>query len=157
MFADLLRIKKFREDKAERDVKVAEAKLAERLSSVKRAEEALKSYHDFRLKEEIRLFNEIRGEKIHVAALEKMKRMVALLRDEEQNLEQDLEKEKQTVPPAKENVRKAEEIHSEAVMATEKFKEFISIQMEIESLEEGRREEAESEEVIETMFGSARS
>lgn len=154
MFEDLLRIKKFREDAAHREVKVAEARLAERLKAVRDAEEAFETHHDFRVQEEARLFQEIKGEPVHVSDLDKMKQAVGLLRDDELRLQEKIEEERKTVPPAQDAVKKAKDAHSAAMTATEKFRQFVEMQQEIENKEEAFREDAEAEEVVESILGA---
>lgn len=154
MFADLLRIKKFREDAAYRGVKVAEARLAERLKAVRDAEEAFASHHDFRITEEARLFQEIKGEPVHISDLDKMKQAVGLLRDDELRLKEKIEEEQKTIPPAQEALKDAKTVHSKAITATEKFKQFVEMQREIEKKEEAFREDAEAEEVVESILGA---
>lgn len=154
MFADLLRIKKFREDAAFRAVKVAEARLAERLKAVRDAEEAFGAHHNFRVTEEVRLFQEIKGEPVHISDLDKMKQAVGLLRDDELRLKEKIEEEQRTVPPAQETLKGAKEDHSKAMTATEKFKQFVEMQQEIEKQQEAFREDAEAEEVVESILGA---
>ena len=154
MFADLLRIKKFREDAAHREVKVAEVRLAERLKAVRDAEDAFKAHQDFRMTEEARLFQEIKGEPVHVSDLDKMKQAVGLLRDDELRLKEKIEEEQKTVSPAQEALKGAKDAHAKAMTATEKFRQFVAMQREIEKKEEAFREDAEAEEVVESILGA---
>lgn len=154
MFTDLLKIKEFRETAAKRGVKVAEARLTERLKAVDDAEEALREHHEFRIVEEKRLFDEVRGEPVHLSDLDKMKQAVGLLRDDELRLKDKIEEERKTVPPAQEALSEAKDTHSKAMTATEKFKQFVAMQMEIEKKEAAFREDAEAEEVVESILGA---
>lgn len=154
MFADLLRIKEFREDAAQRGVKVAEARLAERLKAVRDAEDAVKAHHEFRVTEEIRLFEEVKGEPVLVTRLDQMKQAVALLRDDERRLEDKVEEERKTVPPAQEALAEAKTAYSNAMTATEKFRQFVAIQREEEAKEAAYREDAEAEEIVEASWGA---
>ncbi len=154
MFADLLRIKEFREDAAQRGVKVAEARLTERLKAVRDAEEALKAHQEFRVTEERRLFEEVKGEPVLVTRLDQMKQAVALLRDDERLLEDKIEEERKTVPPAQEALAEAKENYSSAQTATEKFRQFVAIQREEEAKEAAYREDAEAEEIVEASWGA---
>ena len=154
VFVDLLRIKEFREASANREVKVAEARLAERLRAVRDAEEALQSHHDFRVVEERRLFEEVKGEPVHVSRLDQMKQAVALLRDDERRLADKIEEERQTVPPAQKALAEAKDAYAKAMTATEKFRQFVAIQREAEAKEVAYREDAEAEEITEASLGA---
>ena len=154
MFDDLLRIKKFREDAAKRAVTVAEARLAERLKAVRDAEEALSDHHAFRIDEERRLFNEMKGEEVHLSDLENMKQAVGLLRNDELHLREKIDEERQTVPPSQKALAEAKEAHSHAMTATEKFRQFVAMQRAEEAKEAAFKEDAEAEEVVESIIGA---
>ena len=154
MFDDLLRIKKFREDAAKREVKVAEARLAERLKAVRDAEEALTDHHTFRVAEEKRLFNEMKGMEVHLSDLEDMKQTVGLLRNDELHLREKIDEERNTVPPAQQKLSDAKGVYSQAMTATEKFRQFVEIQRQEEAREATFREDAEAEEVVESIIGA---
>ena len=154
MFEELLRIKKFREDAAQREVKIAEARLAERLKAVRDAEKTFESHRVFRVGEEKRLFQEVKGEAVKVSRLDLMKQAVALLRDDELRLTDKIEEERKTVPPAQQALAEAKGAHAKAITAVEKFREFIAIQREAETAEAARREDAEAEEVTESIMGA---
>ena len=149
-----MRIREFREAAANREVKVAEARLSERLKAVRDAEEALKSHHDFRVVEERRLFEEVKGEPVHVSRLDQMKQAVALLRDDERRLADKIEEERQTVPPAQKALADAKDAYAKAMTATEKFRQFVAIQREEEAKEAVYREDAEAEEITEASLGA---
>ena len=155
MFADLLRIKKYREDSAARAVKIAEQELKARQQAVRDAEQAVAKHHDFRIAEEERLFAAIKGSPVNLKKLDEMKAMVALLRDDEQRLEKAVVAAEKEVPPARKAVEAAEAVHREAVKATQKFTQFVEIQREAEKKAAGQREEAELEETAEAGFAAA--
>lgn len=154
MFDELLRIKKFREDAAQRAVASAEKALEARREAVRDAETALENHRTFRTAEEVRLFNEIKGEPVRVSRLDQMKQAVALLRDDEVRLAEKLEEERRTVPPAEQAVDEAKEVYRAAMKATQKFEEFVSIQHREEEKERIAHEDAEAEEINEATFTS---
>jgi len=156
MFADLLRIKKYREDAAARAVQVAEQESKAREQAVRDAEAEVIRHHDFRIAEEERLFAEIKGSAVSLKKLDAMKAMVALLRDDELRLQEAVETARKAVPPARAAVGAAEAAYREAVKATRKFEQFVEIQREAERREAGRREEAELEETAEAGFAAAK-
>jgi len=155
MFADLLRIKKFREETASRGVKIAEQEVAARQQAVRDAEEAVVKHRAFREQEEDRLFAEIKGTEVSMKKIDVMKAKVGLLRDDELRLVEAIEIAKKAVPPARDALEKAVAVHRDAVKATQKFEQFVEIQQEAAKKEAGRREEAELEETSEAAFAAA--
>jgi Type III secretion protein YscO len=155
MFADLLRIKKFREDAAARAVKVSEQEVALRRQAVRDAEEALEKHRTFRLVEEDRLFDEIKGIEVSMKKIDAMKGAVAQLRDDEARLERAIGQARKAVPPAEETLAQTVAAHRDAVKATQKFAQFVEIQQQTEKKEASRREEAELEETSEAGFAAA--
>ena len=154
VFDDLLSIKAFREQSAGNAVTRAKAIVAEREKAVRNAEQAVLKYREFRVAEEARLFQEIRGAKVKLGELEDMKQSVALMRDRELKLDEAIEEAKKAVEPAKQEQRKAEEAHREAQKALQKFEEFVQVQKEEEQTRAAAQEEAEVEEVSEAIFAS---
>jgi len=155
MFADLLRIKRFREDAAARAMKVAQLEVAAREQAVRDAEEAVVKHRAFREREEDRLFAEIKGTEVSMKMLDVMKAKVAQLRDDELRLREDVATARKAVPPAREALAQTESAHRDAVKATQKFVQFVEIQRAAEQKEAGRREEAELEETAEAGFAAA--
>ena len=155
MFANLLRIKRFREESAARAVKVAQHEVTVREQAVRDAEEAVVKHREFREPEEDRLFAEIKGTEVSMKKLDVMKAKVAVLRDDELRLVEAIETVKKAVPPARDALAKAEAAHRDAVKATQKFEQFVEIQREAAAKEAGRREEAELEETSEAAFAAA--
>lgn len=155
MFADLLRIKRFREDTAVRAVKVAAQEVAACRQALHDAEAAVARHRDSRVAEEDRLFAEIKGAEVSMKRLDAMKAAVALLRDDEMRLEQQVEAARRALPPAETALQQAEAAHRAAVKATQKFEQFVAAQRDAERQEAGRREEAELEEASEAGFAAA--
>lgn len=155
MLEELLRIKRIRERDAEAAVRSAERKLAEARDAVRAAEKAVSDHHEFRLKEEIRLFEEIRGASIHVRDFDDMKHAVAMLRQKEADLEESVAEKTKAVAPAEQALRAAQDAYREAKKATMKFEELVSLQRAEAEKAATFREEAETEEVVEAVVGAA--
>ncbi|MEM7528876.1 MAG: YscO family type III secretion system apparatus protein [Pseudomonadota bacterium] len=154
MFADLLRIKKFREDAAEQAVKQAESVLAEKRQAVEDAKKAVTDHETFRIAEEARMFDEIKGREVKRERLDLMNEMIAILRSEELKLREEVIAVEKKVPPAEKKVQEAEAKHHEAVLATRKFEEFVAEQRAAEAKAAVAAEEAEIEEVSEAGFAA---
>lgn len=152
MFEELLEIKGLREKTAAAEVGKAQdyVKLCEQ--AVVEAEQAVTDYHAFRLKEEVRLFEEIKGHGVKVEAIDEMKFKITQLREKEAELQAVIEEKQQAVKAAEAAVVKAEEDHKEAQRAVEKFEEFVEIQREERLKEAAEAEEAEVEEISEAIF-----
>ena len=155
MLEELLKIKRIRERDAEAAVRSAERTLAEAHEAVRVAKKAASDHHEFRLKEEIRLFEEIRGASIHVRDFDDMKHAVAMLRQKEADLEEIIVKKTEAVAPAEQALRAAQEAYREAKKATMKFEELVNLERAEAEKAAIIREDAETEEVVEAVVGAA--
>ncbi|MEM9045802.1 MAG: YscO family type III secretion system apparatus protein [Pseudomonadota bacterium] len=152
MFEELLEIKGLREKTAAAEVGKAQDFVVACQQAVKDAEQAVVDYRAFRLKEEVRLFDEIKGHSVKVEAIDEMKFKITKLREKEAELEAVIDEKKKAVTDAEAAVVKAEEAHVEAQRAVEKFEEFVEIQREERLKEAAEAEEAEVEEISEAIF-----
>ena len=155
MLEELLRIKRIRERDAEAAVHLAERKLAEAHEAVRAAEKAASDHHEFRLKEEIRLFEEIRGASIHVRDFDDMKHAIAILRQKEADLEETIAEKTKAIAPAEEALQAAKETYREAKVGTMKFEELVNLERAEAEKAAIFREDAETEEVVEAVVGTA--
>ena len=152
MFEELLEIKGLREKTAAAEVTKAQEYVAECEQAVVDAQQAVVDYETFRLKEEVRLFEEIKGHGVKVEAIDEMKFNISKLRERQAELEAEIEEKKKAVQAAEQAVLKAEENHKEAQRAVEKFEEFVDIQRKERLKEAAEAEEAEVEEISEAIF-----
>ena len=155
MLEELLKIKRIRERDAETAVRLAERKLAEARDAVRVAKKAVSEHHDFRLKEEVRLFEEIRGESVHVRDFDDMKHAVATLRQTETDLEETVAEKTKAVAPAEQALQSAQEAYREAKVATMKFEELVDLERSDAERAAIVREDAEVEEAVEAVLGAA--
>lgn len=155
MLEELLKIKQIRERDAESAVRSAERKLADAREAVRAAEKAVSDHHDFRLKEEVRLFEEIRGESVHVRDFDDMKHAVAVLRQTETGLEETVAEKTKAVAPAEQALQAAQDAYREAKVATMKFEELVDLERSEAAREAIVREDAETEEAVEAVLGAA--
>ena len=154
MFEELFRIKEFREQDAANAVSQAKAAVAEKQLALRDAKAAVSEYNEFRLAEEPRLFEEIRGAEVKLEKLEEMKQKVAMMRDHELKLQETVKEAETAVDTAKEALEAAEAAYHEARKELQKFEEFVKAQREEAEKAESRKEEGEVEEISETAFAS---
>ena len=156
MLADVLQVKRLREQDAAAAVKVARAKLEAARAALREAEATLVRQREFRLAEEQRQFDEIKGEAVPVARIDEMKLAISIMRETEMEMERDVETAREAVPPFEEALRAAEKAHREAMAVVLKFEELVAEEVEEADRAAAYREEAEAEEVTEVLFGSHR-
>ena len=154
MFEELLRVKEFREQGAANAVSRAKAVVAEKAQAVRDAEAAVAHYNAYRVAEEPRLFEEIRGAEIKLEKLEEMNQRVAMMRDHELKLQQAVNDAETAVDTANEALKAAEAAHHKARKELQKFEEFAKAQREEAAKAESRKEENEVEEISEAAFAA---
>ena len=156
MLADVLQVKRLREQDAAAVVQTAREKLEAARAALREAEAALVRQHEFRLAEEQRQFDEIKGEAVPVARIDEMKLAISIMRETEMEMERDVETAREAVPPFEEALRAAEVAHREAMAVVLKFEELVAEEVEEADRAAAYREEAEAEEVTEVLFGGHR-
>ena len=154
MLVELLEVKKIRERDADRVKREAERALQAALDAVRAAQQAVVDFHEFRIEEEPRLFNKIRGEKVKVKAFDDYKHQVAALRDKEMGMIEEAEALEAKVPPKREALDAATSAHAAAMAAVAKFEELVEIEKQEIAAAAMAREDAEAEEVVEAVFGN---
>ena len=152
MFEELLKVKKVREQSAANAVTKARNALREAQQAVVDAEQAVEDHEAFRVVEEARLFDEIRGVAVKLDEIDEMKFKVGLLRDKTEELCKSVEDKKKAAADAQTRLEEAEAAKLEAEKALRKFEEFVEIQREAERVAAVEAEEAEVEEVSEAVF-----
>ena len=154
MFEELLDIKKIREQGASIAVGQAKTAVKEAEQAVIDAEQAVADHAAFKASEEVRLFEEIRGQEVKLDDIDAMKFKIGLLKEKAEKLAAAVEDRKKAVETAQAAVETAEAAHKEAQRALQKFEEFVEIQREADKKAAAAKEEAEVEEVSETIFAA---
>ncbi len=144
--AEILRLRLYREDSAAAEVKVCQRKLEEARQEVVRREKKHADYHEWRLQEEPKLFDKIRGKKIALADIDAYKDEVQALRAEEISLEEAIFKAKEYVGECEGSVLAAQNTYNEAVRNRQKIEEHQSIWQEEDKKIKDQAEEREMEE-----------
>ncbi|HQU09013.1 MAG TPA: YscO family type III secretion system apparatus protein [Opitutales bacterium] len=127
--ADLLRVRVIREDKAMREVVKAHRKLEEMRAHLEAERKALQEYHDWRVHEEQRRFDEIMHKEIVKKTLENLKVEIAALRDEELAREKRVVDAEIAVQDAEKALEEARLVHLESVKSKQKIEEHQDIWM----------------------------
>lgn len=154
MFAELLKVKRYRADRALRATQVAAAAVERAKAAVRDAESALEQHRVFMAAEETRLFDEIRGKPVSMKQIDKLKFDTAALKAKELELAEALETAKQAVSRAEEALAEAKTAQRAADRTVAKFEEFVSIEEMKARAEATSREDAELEEVSEAAYGA---
>lgn len=152
MFAELLEIKRLRENKEEAAMRAARAALDAAHAAVEAAKNAVEDYHTWRLAEEARLFAKVKGAAVRLKAIEEMNETIGTMRTKELALTEEISAREQEVPEAERALKEAEARHHDAKKATQKFEEFVAMQREEEARAAVEREDAELEEITEAIF-----
>ncbi len=156
MFDELLDIKKLREQSAASAVKRAKEAVLAAEGEVKLAQKSVHDHEEFRVTEELRLFEEIHGEEVKLDDIDEMKFKIGLLRTKTGELEKTVEEKTRLVAKAREAVQAAMEAEHHAKKAVQKFEEFVDIQHKEEEKLAVAAEEAEIEEITEAIFAGRR-
>ena len=126
MFAELLKVKRYRADRAAHATQVAAAAVERAKTALREAESILEQHREFMVAEETRLFDEIRGKPVGMKQIDKLKFDTAALKAKELELVEALEVAKQAIPPAEEALAEAKTSQKAAERAVVKFEEFVS-------------------------------
>jgi len=152
MYNDLLRIKAFREQTAANEVTRHKRLVKEQTQALQAARDEAARFQDYRIEQEKKLFEEIKGRTVVLRDLENMKQHVALLREKEALLDTKILDVEKQLTQAEQALEQARKHHMETVREHEKFKQFIEVQWEAERREQESREEQEVEEVAAAAY-----
>ncbi|WP_067520318.1 type III secretion system stalk subunit SctO [Endozoicomonas ascidiicola] len=146
MLKELLKVKKIREESAEREVHRCEDILEQRKKDVADRKRELTEYIDWRCKEEQQLYDNIMNTSVVQNDLDKLKQKVAIMREKDVAMEEAISEAEKQVVSAEEALESAKEKHVQAKLAVEKFEEFCKVQDEEAAKEALRLEDLEMEE-----------
>ncbi|WP_263322396.1 type III secretion protein [Endozoicomonas sp. Mp262] len=146
MLDELLRVKNIREKSASEEVTRCKNHLEMTHQQLRDSEQELQDYIAWRCKEEQLLYDNIMNNEIRQHDLDVLKQKIALLREKDAELEQAIEKAKNNVIEAEEQLELAREAHKKARQAVDKFEEFKKVLDEEAAKEAQRIEDIEMEE-----------
>lgn len=147
MYDELLRIKRYREDRALQGVRRQQHLLDQQARLTQDARDEVARFRDWRVDEETRLFEEVRNRQVRLLTIETMNLEVAALREREALLETRVLEEEKRLTAAREALDEARRRHAASVREREKFDQFVEIQKAIENRDQMMREENELEEI----------
>ncbi len=149
---DLLRIKIFREQKAERTLALAKQQLRLAERGVYDAKATLKDFRVESARREAELYAELCTRVVLIREIDSVQIDVQLMREHEEELLQDLAKAEAVRDEAAEKEREAREQHALAVRMREKFSEIAKAVEDERQFELSMLEELEIEEAAEVRF-----
>ncbi len=144
---ELLRLKTYREGKAEMALARCRHILADVTRRTNEAREALASYQRWSAQQEVGLYQAMYGRCVRVRDLEHLREDVAMFRVKERSFTETLSKTEADRSQADTAVRDARGVHELATRAREKFVQLVQIQSEEIRLEDERKEDVEMEDV----------
>ncbi len=144
--AVLLKIKTLKADKAEQAMQQQGRKLKAARAQQAQAETELSEYHDWRLKEETRLFESCQAEPINSKGLERWQEKVALLREKEADLDKAIAEAKQLVVKEQAKLQERKLALHQAQQQVNKFAELREQELLQAKAEQEYKEEQEQEE-----------
>ncbi len=127
---DLLKVRKLREDKALEAVMAAQRKLEEALRYLEAQKEALRSYHQFRLQEENRLYSTIIGKTVARSRVDEVLAEIAHLRNEELMHEKRVSEAQKNLETAQKDLDLAKKAHRDSIKNRQKIEEHRDIWLE---------------------------
>jgi type III secretion protein O len=144
--ADLLRVRKLREDKALEAITVAQRRLEDDIRYLEEQKKALESFRAFRISEEVRLYNTIMKQIVKQEKVDEVKAEVTRLRLEELAHMDRVTKAEEELEAAKKNLEQAKIDYQNAIKSRQKIDEHKAIWKEVMAKEEEFKLEKEMED-----------
>lgn len=144
--ASLLSSRKFREDAAAREVRLAREAIAEAKAAEAAAREELVRYRKWRPGEELRLFELLRGKTMPQIELDRHRGDIQALRGDELTREEDCTRAEKAVKDAEAELEKARARQAAAIRNREKLDKHREIWLSGEKQRQEAAEEAELED-----------
>lgn len=142
----LLKVRKLREDAAETEVNRCTRELKEAEDNLQQRKDKLAEYTKWRLAEEERLFQEIKGHEIHLKEIDDYKLQLQSLRGREVKLEEKILEARKQIEDCKEALEEARKLRLQAMRGRRKIEEHNQRWDEEQRVLEERAEDLELEE-----------
>lgn len=152
VLSDLLKIKIFREEQAERALAKARALLRAAEEAVDHAKKVLREFREESRQREKALFADLCKRIVLLKDIQDVQIDIQLMKERIDELSQELEQAKEKLESAAEHERGAREAHMFTVRMREKFSEILRTVNEERDFELSRREELEVEEAAEIRY-----
>ena len=150
MFDQLVTIKNFREQKAERAVRAQRRVLDEAVAERDDAEHRLEEYRDYAAEQERRIYQGLCERVVRVRDIEDVHGQVRSLRERERGHEDELDAAETRRDEEEQQLESDRTAHAEALRMRDKFVELADVFAQEERAQAERKEEAEIEEAAET-------
>jgi type III secretion protein O len=149
---DLLRIKIFREEQAERALKKARAALAEAGEALKKANLALKEFTEESIRREKSMYDDLCTRLVFLKEIENVRIDIDLMKEKSAELKKQVESAELNRKDCAEREIEAHMLHIEAVRMREKFNELRKTVTEEKEVALAQFEELEMEEAASVRF-----
>lgn len=144
---DLLRVRILREDRAMEAILSAQRKVEESHRYLEDQKEALANFHQFRLTEEVRLYDTIIGKIVEQDFVDETMAQINELRHQEKLHEKRVEEAKENLKKAQDNLIQAKKNYQNAVKSRQKIEEHRVIWLEAFQKEQDFYAEKELEDL----------
>lgn len=155
VLADLLRIKVYREQKAERHLAIARVRFKQAEAELQSARHILKNFLTETARKEKAMYEDLCSRIVLLRDINSVQIDVQLSKERAEELTADVDAAVVARDTALAAEREAREQHRLAVRMREKFSEMMRVVQEERDFELARREEGELEEVAESRFAIA--
>lgn len=152
VLADLLRIKVYREQKAERQLAVARARVKQAEAKLQSARRVLENFLNETARKEKAMYEDLCSRIVLLRDINSVQINVQLAKERAEELAAEVDAAVEVRDTALDAEREAREQHRLAVRMREKFSEMMRIVQEERDFESARREEGELEEAAEGRF-----
>ncbi len=149
---DLLRIKVFREEKAERALVKARIALQEADEALKQARKAQREFQAESMQREKALYAELCSRLVVLREIENVRIDVDLMKEKSERLREKVDETQQARVEAAEREEEARIVHSDAVRMREKFEALLKTVLAEREFELSRAEDLEMEEAAASRF-----
>lgn len=149
---DLLRIKIFREEKAERAVARARLTLIEADDALKKARQALKAFESDSLRREKRMYADLCSRLVVLREIEDVRTDIELMKEKAEQLRQQVDNAETKRVEAADRLEEVRAVHQHAVRMREKFDELLRTVIQEQEFEFARQEDLEMEEAAASRF-----
>lgn len=147
MLDELLKVKRLREDEAEKEWIKAKEQLSLKMAEEREKKHALEDYKIWRKQEENRLYEKIVGRNISQPKLAETREEIGLLKQKQMTLHQELLDSQEAVAQARQTVQAAKEKHLEASKKVLKYEELDTVEQKAKQREGEYKQEVETEDL----------
>ncbi len=147
MLDELLRLKVYRQDKAEMSLARCRLVFAEVMQRMQQAQQSLEDFQRWSAEHESGLYGAMYGRLVRPRDLEHVREDVVMLRVQERSLSESLTKVNTECTQAETAVRESRGVHELAMRSREKFVQLVRVEAEEFALESERKEDLELEDL----------